>query len=94
MNKRRFLILTSLKKKLTSKWFIGINIFILIALILIFNIGKIIALFGGDFEKEKHIVLVDNTNHYEELKKELEIHSKDFSTASEYIIESSEKLKY
>ena len=91
MNKRRFLILTSLKKKLTSKWFIGINIFILIALILMFNIGKIIALFGGDFEKEKHIVLVDNTNHYEELKKELEIHSKDFSTASEYIIESSEK---
>ena len=89
MNKRRFLIYTSLKKKLTSKWFIGMNIFILIALILIFNIGKIIALFGGDFEKEKHIVLIDNTNHYDYLKEHIEKHSHDLSTASEYIIESS-----
>ena len=91
MNKRRFLILTSLKKKITSKWFIGINVFILIIFIIMFNIGKIISLFGGDFEKEKHIILVDNTNHYEKLKSELEIHSKDFSTASEYIIETSNK---
>ena len=84
MNKRNFLILTSLKKKLTSKWFIGINIFILIALIVIFNIGNIIALFGGDFQKEKTLYLIDNTGHYTQLKEELEKHSKDFSNASDY----------
>ena len=89
MNKRRFLILTSLKKKVTSKWFIGINIFILIALILIFNIGNIIALFGGDFQKEKTLYLIDRTDHFTELKQELEKHSKDFSNASDYKIKTS-----
>ena len=71
MSKRTFLIINSLKKKLTSKWFMGINIFILIALIIIFNVGNIIAMFGGDFEKEKIIYLIDNTNNTEYLKKEL-----------------------
>ena len=79
MSKRNYLILTSLKKKLTSKWFIGMNIFILIALLLIFNMGNIIALFGGDFQKEKTIILIDNSNNYEYLKEKLEKHSKDLS---------------
>jgi len=89
MNKRRFLIFTSLKKKLTSRWFIGINIFILIALILILNIGNIIALFGGDFEQEKHLLLIDNTNNTTYLKEELQKHSTDFSTVSKYIVETT-----
>ena len=89
MNKRNFLILTSLKKKVTSKWFIGINIFILVALVLIFNIGNIIALFGGDFQKEKTLYLIDRTDHFTELKQELEKHSKDFSNASDYKIKTS-----
>lgn len=91
MNKRRFLILTSLKKKLTSKWFIGMNIFILIALIIIFNMGNIIALFGGDFQKEKIIILIDHSNHYDYLKERLEKHSKDLSSVSNYTIETSIK---
>jgi len=86
MSKRTFLILTSLKKKLTSKWFIGMNIFILIALILIFNMGNIIALFGGDFQKEKTIILVDNSNNFNYLKDKLEHHSKDLSSVSEYTV--------
>ena len=91
MNKRNYLIFTSLKKKLTSKWFIGINIFMLITLIIIFNIGNIISLFGGDFEKEKRIILVDNTNNTKYLTEELKKHSQDFSKASEYIIEPSKE---
>ena len=89
MNKRNYLIFTSLKKKLTSKWFIGINIFMLITLIIIFNIGNIISLFGGDFEKEKTIILVDKTNNTKYLTEELQKHSQDFSKASNYTIEPS-----
>ena len=89
MSKRNYLILTSLKKKLTSKWFIGMNIFILIALILIFNMGNIIAMFGGDFQKEKTIILIDNSNNYNYLKEKLEKHSKDLSSVSVYTITSS-----
>ncbi|MBQ4032299.1 MAG: ABC transporter permease [Bacilli bacterium] len=89
MSKRNYLILTSLKKKLTSKWFIGMNIFILIALLLIFNMGNIIALFGGDFQKEKTIILIDNSNNYEYLKEKLEKHSKDLSSVSEYTVTNS-----
>lgn len=66
MNKRNYLIKTSLKKKLKSKWFKGINIFILLLLIITVNISNIINLFGGDFENEKTILVLDDANIYDE----------------------------
>ena len=69
MNKRNFLIKESLKKKIKSKWFLGINIFIFIMLILTLNINAIISLFGGDFEEEKTIYVIDEMNVYDQFEK-------------------------
>lgn len=60
-SKLRYLTLSGLKKKLTSKWFIVINIILLIAVPLIANIDNVIKMFGGDFLEPTKIYVVDNT---------------------------------
>ena len=62
----------SLKKKIKSKWFIGINIFIFLLLLIIININSIINMFGGDYEKEKIIKVIDNIEEYEKISSNLE----------------------
>ncbi len=62
MNKKlRFLTKTSLLKKIKSKWFIGINILILIIIVGILNIDSIISFFGGDFSNNLEVVVIDKT---------------------------------
>ena len=68
--KRVFLIKESLKKKLKSKWFIGINIFIFILILLSLNIATIVSFFGGDFKESKTIIVKDNLEIYEDFEKE------------------------
>lgn len=68
-NKALFLIKTSLKKKIDTKWFKIINVLLCILLIGIINIDKIINAFGGDFaESIKIYVMGDNdyTSVFEE----------------------------
>lgn len=68
MNKK-FLYLTklSLNKKIKSKWFYVTNIILVIAIIALVNISSIIEFFGGDFDKNTNIIVVDNTNESFEL---------------------------
>ncbi len=68
MNKK-FLYLTklSLNKKIKSKWFYVTNIILAIAIIALVNISSIIEFFGGDFDKNTNIIVVDNTNESFEL---------------------------
>ena len=80
MNKKRYLIRESLKKKIKSKWFIGINIFIFLILFIIINIGSIINLFGGDYKQPKYVQVIDNMNIYEEYKETLEKATKYYTT--------------
>lgn len=62
MNKKlAFLTKTSLLKKIKSKWFIGINILILVIIVGIINIDSIINFFGGDFSNDLEIVVIDKT---------------------------------
>ena len=63
MNKK-FLYLTklSLNKKIKSKWFYVTNIILAIVIIVLINISSIIEFFGGDFDKNTNIIVVDNTN--------------------------------
>lgn len=61
MNKFWFLTGSSLKKKLKSKWFIVVNIILLVAIIGIMNIDSIIKVFGGDFNEANEIVVLDKT---------------------------------
>jgi len=60
-NKFWFLTCHSLKKKYKSKSFIISNIILFILLVGIFNIDKIISFFGGDFNDDVNIYIIDNT---------------------------------
>ncbi len=80
MNKRKYLIRESLKKKIKSKWFIGINIFIFLILFVIINIGSIINFFGGDYKQPKYIQVIDNMNIYDQYKDNLERATKYYTT--------------
>lgn len=56
-----YLTKQSLNKKIKSKWFLGINILLALVVISLININSIIAFFGGDFNEEIKILVIDNT---------------------------------
>ena len=60
-NKFWYLTKQSLKKKITSKWFIGVNIMLALVIIALININSIISFFGGDFSENTKILVVDKT---------------------------------
>lgn len=61
-NKMGFLIRHSLNKKMKSKWFLVANIIIAVVIIGLFNLDKVITMFGGNFDSKLNIVVVDKTN--------------------------------
>lgn len=63
MNKFWFLTGTSLKKKLKSKWFVVVNILLLVVIVGIMNIDSIIKAFGGDFDDTNEIIVLDKTGY-------------------------------
>ena len=80
-NKRNYIIKMSLRKKIKSKWFLGINIFIFIIMLLTININTIINMFGGDYKQEKVISVIDNINSYDTVKGHVEDYSKYSATS-------------
>ncbi len=66
--KFKFLIKQSLNKKVKTKWFKIANLVIAILLIGIFNIDKIISVFGGDFDDIEYIYVIDKLNAYDEFE--------------------------
>ena len=67
-NKLMFLIKNSLNKKYKSKWFLVVNILILIAIIALVNIDSIIHYFGGDFNDNTEFLIIDKVNIYNAFK--------------------------
>ena len=61
-SKLNYLIGVSFKRKVKSKWFIIVNVILLIAICAVLNIDSIIKAFGGDFDKKQKIYIIDNTN--------------------------------
>ena len=61
-SKLGYLTGVSFRRKAKSKWFVIVNILLLIALVAIINIDSIINLFGGDFNEKQEIYIVDNTD--------------------------------
>ena len=61
-NKFWYLTKQSLRKKIKSKWFIGVNIMLALVIITLININSIIAFFGGDFNEKIRILVVDKTD--------------------------------
>jgi len=65
---KKFIYLTeySIKKKIKSKSFIITNIVLLILILLATNLDSIIGFFGGDFDEEYNIIVLDKTyNEYD-----------------------------
>lgn len=60
-NKFWFLTKQSLGKKVKSKWFIAVNIMLALVVVALININSIISFFGGDFNQDTKILVVDNT---------------------------------
>ena len=61
-NKFKFLVGTSLKRKIKTKWFLIANIFLALVIIGVGNIDNIIKFFGGDFSSTTKIYVIDNTH--------------------------------
>lgn len=70
-NKFKFLTKYSLFKKIKNKWFIIANIIVMIVIIGLVNIDSIVSFFGGDFNDDLKIRVIDNSGYYEEIKNSL-----------------------
>lgn len=60
-SKLNYLISVSFKRKVKTKWFIIVNIILALVIMAGVNIDSIISYFGGDFNNEQEIYVVDNT---------------------------------
>lgn len=84
-NKFWFLTKNSLQKKMKSKTFIIVNILLLIVLALLINIDRVVMLFGGNFDKQNNIMVLDNTNKtYEIFKKTIDNEETIIDTGLKY----------
>jgi ABC-2 type transport system permease protein len=67
-DKLLFLTKISIKKKVATKWFLIANIIMAILIIGLANVDTIIKSFGGDFNLENKLLVIDNGNYFEEFK--------------------------
>ncbi len=90
-NKLKFLIKHSLSKKINTKWFKAVNILLCVLIIAMANIDRLITLFGGDFNEDTKIFIVDNSNSYDSFKASFETYSKSLDDFSNYKVEKTNK---
>lgn len=84
-NKFWFLTKNSLQKKMKNKTFIIVNILLLIVLVALINIDRVVMLFGGNFDKQNYIMVLDNTNKtYEIFKKTIDSEETIIDTGLKY----------
>lgn len=89
--KLKFLIKQSLKKKTDTKWFKVANIIILILLIGVVNIDRVISFFGGDFQNNTKIYVVDNASAYGLFENNFSTLKNSLEDLGNYELENSEK---
>ena len=87
MNKLGFLTKYSLGKKIKSKWFIVVNIIILVVISALINMDSIIKLFGGDFNNNEEILIIDNIGVIDTFKNVYEINNEYLKSETKYSIE-------
>lgn len=87
MNKLVFLTKYSLGKKIKSKWFIVVNIIILLVISALINMDSIIKLFGGDFNNNEEILVIDNIGVLETFKDIYAINNEYLKSETKYSIE-------
>ena len=87
MNKLGFFFFYLLGKKRKSKWFIVVNIIILVVISALINMDSIIKLFGGDFNNNEEILIIDNIGVIDTFKNVYEINNKYLKSEINYSIE-------
>lgn len=91
-NKLFYLTKQSLFKKIKSKWFVVVNILLVILTIGLINIDSIINAFGGDFNETTEILVIDKTNQsYDILNKSIEETKSIFGDTSKYELTNYDK---
>ena len=72
-NKFMFLTKTSLSRKVNTKWFKIVNVILCIIIVGVLNIDSIISFFGGDFDKQIKLYVIDKVdgNVYDTLNSQL-----------------------
>ena len=89
-----FLVKQSLKKKMKTKTFIIVNILLLIVFAALMNIDRIILFFGGNFNAENNIMVLDNTNKtYEVFKTTMDNSSNILTSTVKYKITKVDDLE-
>lgn len=71
MSKFMYLTKSSLKKKIGTKWFWVINAILLLVIGIVININSIVEAFGGDFNDEVNLYVVENLGVYDYFKETL-----------------------
>ena len=90
-NKLKFLTKQSLDKKIKTKWFKGVNILLLVLFVLIMNIDRVIAVFGGDFENQITVYVKDEVNIYESFAPVFEEVASSLGEAKKFKLEETEE---
>ena len=81
------LIKYSLGKKIKSKWFFVVNIIILLVISALINMDSIIKVFGGDFNNDEEILIIDNIGVIDTFKNVYETNNKYLKSDTNYSIE-------
>lgn len=93
-NKFWFLVKDSLSKKVKTKTFIIVNVLLLLAIVSLTNIDKIVMFFGGNFDKENNIMVVDNTtNTYDVFKSVIDNQETIIDTGLKYKVSKEKNEK-
>ena len=88
-DKLKFLTKQSLDKKIKTKWFVGVNIFLLVLLIVLVNIDRIVTFFGGDFNEEISVIVHDEVGGYDTFKTYFESSAESLGEMKNYKVEPS-----
>ena len=92
-DKFKFLVEYGLEKKIKNKWFLIINIVLLVLSICLCNIDRIIKLFGGDFNKDTNILVIDNVGGFESFKMQFDDPKLVISTYDKGLDELSKEIE-
>ena len=85
-SKLNYLIGISLSRKIKTKWFLAVNIVLALIIVAVINIDSIISMFGGDFNEQQQIYVIDNTNMtYDIFSEQLKAVDVNLNANEEYV---------
>lgn len=91
-SKLNYLISVSLKRKIKTKWFLIVNIILLIAISCVLNIDSIIKAFGGDFDKKQNIYIIDNVEGvYDIFSQQMDLVATNLEKENTYVVKKIDK---